>query len=131
MTETVQTEASTVVAVLQLHAEYARRMDGRDAEGWSRLFAGGGVFSTASREVTDPAELVAFAQTSPVGIHLAGVPTVAPQADGSVNSESNFIFVDPAKRRIVTGSYDDTLVPGGDGLRFARRRVLVLGMVDL
>ena len=34
-------------------------------------------------------------------------------------------------RRTTTGSYADVLVPGGDGLRFARRRVEVAGRVDL
>ena len=69
-------EATTVVAVLALHAEYGSRMDGGDAEGLARLFTEDGVFSFEETDTTGWAALAEFARNSPVGIHVAGAPTV-------------------------------------------------------
>jgi hypothetical protein len=121
----------TVLAVLQLHGEYARRMDSRDADGLSRLFTEDGSFSREEGDTTGHAALAAFARESPVGIHVSGVPTVQTRPDGTATAECNFVFVNPGTRRITTGWYVDTLVPGGDGLLFARRRVELRGRIDL
>ena len=121
----------TVLAVLQLHGEYARRMDSRYADGLSRLFTEDGSFSREEGDTTGRAALVEFAEASPVGIHVSGVPMVEVRPDGTVTAECNFVFVNPGTRRITTGWYVDTLVPGGDALLFARRRVELRGRIEL
>jgi hypothetical protein len=124
-------EPATVVAVLQLHAEYGRRMDGGDAEGLARLFTEDGVFSFEETDTTGREALAEFARRSPVGIHVGGAPAVEAGPDGTVVARSNFVFVSPENRRITTGWYVDTLVPGPDGLLFARRRAELRGRMDL
>ncbi|SEO82675.1 nuclear transport factor 2 family protein [Trujillonella endophytica] len=124
-------EAATVLAVLQLHAEYGSRMDGGDPEGLARLFTEDGVFSFEETDTIGWAALADFARASPVGIHVSGAPTVEAGPDATVLTRCNFVFVSPENRRITTGWYVDTLVPGGDGLLFARRRAELRGRMDL
>jgi hypothetical protein len=117
--------------VLQLQADYARLIDAREAEPWSRLFTDDGVLIREEGPVEGRADLVTFATESPVGVHLSGVPSLEARPDGTVHATSHFVFVNSGTRRITSGTYHDTLVPGGEGLVFARREVDVRGRIEL
>jgi hypothetical protein len=109
--------------VLGLLASYARFVDGREAEAFSRIFGDSGVFALGEREISGPEDLAAFAAGSPAGVHVQGVPVMEQQADGSLRAISNFVFVNSETHQVVAGEYRDEIVRSGDGLVFRRRQV--------
>jgi hypothetical protein len=129
---TDQVDRQEVLAdVVQLQADYARLIDAREAESWSRLFAEDGVLVREEGPVEGRAELVTFAVESPVGVHLPGVPSLDLRPGGTVSATSHFVFVNSGTRRITSGTYHDTIVRGEEGLVFARREVEVRGRIEL
>ncbi len=123
--------ALVLADVVQLHAEYARLIDARDLPAWSRLFTEDGELVHAAGTVTGRDALVRFAEDSPVGAHLPGLPAVEPQPDGTVLAVAPFVFVNAGTRTVVAGTYRDHLVCGDRGLRFSRREIEARGRLEL
>jgi len=109
--------------VITLFSEYARRIDSRDGEGWSTLFALDGALSLATRSIVGRSALAEFALRSPVGVHVPGLPSIETAADGSVVVISSWLFLNSGNGQILAGSYVDTLSRDGDAVRFVERRV--------
>jgi 3-phenylpropionate/cinnamic acid dioxygenase small subunit len=127
--ETIGREA--LADVVRLLADYARLIDAGEAEPWSRLFTEDGIFvqGGVSGEVAGRADLVAFAEAAPVGVHVAGIPSFDRLEDGTLDVTSNFVFVGAENQQILAGVYRDRMVPTPGGLLFARREVVVRARV--
>jgi SnoaL-like domain len=113
-----------VLAAVQLSADYARLIDGRDAAGFSELFTPDGCLDLGRRQVLGRPALLRFAEASPVGVHVAGLPSLTDSGtEEGVTCESAFVFVNTATGAIVAGWYRDELAWDGDRLIFVRRLI--------
>jgi hypothetical protein len=124
MTHTdVQDLSGLLPAIWKLQGDYGRLVDGRDAEGWSRLFGENGTLAVGSREITGREALAAFGAQSSVGVHVQGVPSVERQTDGRIHARSNFVFINAETHAVLAGEYRDDIEHTGDGVVFARRQI--------
>jgi SnoaL-like domain len=119
-------DRSVLLAAVRLGADYARLIDGRDAEGWSGLFTTEGCLDFGGRPIVGRPALLRFAAKSPAGVHVPGLPTITGTGHGNgaiVTCESPFVFVNAATGALIAGWYRDQLAWDGDELRFAHRLV--------
>jgi SnoaL-like domain len=112
-------------AILTLLGDYARLIDGREAEAFGRIFTADGVLAIGKREVSGRAALADFAAKAVAGTHIQSVPSLALLPDGSVDARSNFLFVGAGQVQIMSGMYHDVMVPEGDRLVFVRRDISI------
>jgi hypothetical protein len=110
-------------AAVRLLVEYARLLDDADGPALSALFGEGGVLAVGENEVSGKQELAAFAEDSPRGVHLQGAATFQRRPDGSIDSQSSFIFTRATDGGVIAGWYTDHLVRHHDRLVFARRHI--------
>ena len=131
-----------------LNAEYARRLDDDELEGWPELFSEPCVYSITSQDN--------YALKRPVGViyadsqamlrdrvaslrqanvyerqryrHLLGMPHLRGNGGGEISAETPFavyrIMRDGRTDVFATGRYVDKLRRDGDGLSFAQRLVV-------
>ncbi|WP_370615299.1 nuclear transport factor 2 family protein [Mumia qirimensis] len=108
-----------------LMADYAVRVDSRDADGWADIFIPDGVLTFAGKRVEGREALAAFAAASPPGIHLGGSPTIAD--DGEILSvRSQFVFVPADGSRVLAGSYHDRVLDDGTTARLVERAIEIV-----
>jgi hypothetical protein len=110
-------------AAVRLLVEYARFVDDADGVAWSALFGEDGVLAMGENEISGKQELAAFAENSPRGVHIQGGATFQRRPDGSIDSQSSFIFTRAADGGVAAGWYTDHLVRHDDRVVFARRHV--------
>lgn len=109
-------------AATRLSADYCRLLDGRDAEGWSRLFTADGRLDLGRRQVVGRETLREFAAASPAGVHMAG-PMAVDDDQGEITSESPFVFVNARTGAVLAGYYRDRLAWHEDRLVFVVRGI--------
>lgn len=114
--------------VSTLMAEYAVRVDARDAEGWADAFTPDGVLTFAGRRIEGHQELSAFAAASTPGIHLGGAPTITDEGD-HLSIRSQFIFIPADGSGMLAGSYHDRVIDDGTTARFAERAIEIVSSV--
>jgi hypothetical protein len=120
----VQNGDGRLAAVIKLQADYARYVDGGEAEAWSALYGSGGVLTISDgRRVGGAQELAAFAARAPRGVHLQGVPSVEERADGDIDSVAPFVFFNAETGAVVTGAYVDRMTWEEGRLVFAERHI--------
>lgn len=113
-----------LAAVIKLQADYARYVDGGEAEAWSALYGSRGVLTISDgRTVSGPEELAAFVARAPRGVHLQGVPSVEERPGGDIGSVSPFVFFNAETGVIVAGAYADRMTWEDGRLVFAERRI--------
>jgi SnoaL-like domain len=110
-------------AAVRLLVEYARFIDDADGAAWSALFGEGGVLAVGENEISGKQELAAFAENSPRGVHIQGEATFQRRPDGSIDSQSSFIFARAADGGVVAGWYTDCLARHDGRIVFARRHI--------
>ncbi|WP_405182627.1 nuclear transport factor 2 family protein [Nocardia sp. NBC_01377] len=113
-----------VIAVHGLLARYGSLIDQRHAQAWSELFVPDGRLEIANRAPIQGRQgLAAFAENSPVGTHLTGIPELV--VSGSVIlATSTWIFLDRRAPGSRSGIYRDEILlpsqPGGAPLFICR-----------
>lgn len=118
--------------VIQLLADYCRFVDHRDAASWVDLFAEGGVMVVRDRHVSGSDELKAFAESSPTGVHITGLPAVEAAEDPStLRVTSSWSFSRADGRAVSAGYYHDTVIDDGSAARFLVRQVEMIGSLSL
>ena len=113
---------SQLARVSKLLADYATYVDGRRAHEWAGLFASDGAMVVGARRIEGADALETFAATSPVGLHLTGVPGIEEVGDELV-VRSSFVFVAADGSRLLAGSYTDRIVDDGSSAHFMERSV--------
>lgn len=108
-----------------LMADYAVRVDSRDADGWAAIFTADGVLTFAGQCVVGREALAAFAAGSARGVHLSGPPTITEDGD-VLHVRSQFVFVPASGSGMVTGSYRDRVVDDGTTALLAERAIDVV-----
>ncbi len=119
-----------IVAIHTVLAGYGRLIDTRNAYDWARLFAADGRLEIVGHEPHIGHEaLRAFAENSPVGTHLTGIPEIERLRSGEVSCVSTWLFRNRVDGGIKTGFYRDVLVrdPATDELLFAHRLIEMAG----
>lgn len=130
--------ASDQLAIIDLYAAYNRTADAGDAHGWAETFTGEGVFHHPARDYSGAAELRSF-----IDHRTAGFPTspfidqqhwndpVALDGDGDTATGSCRLLIAGIGREtgeaalVARGLYNDRLVRGPHGWRFAERTLTV------
>ncbi|WP_160147229.1 nuclear transport factor 2 family protein [Thermomonospora echinospora] len=108
----------------RLQADYARYVDGGEAEAWSALYGSRGVLTISDgRRIGGREELTAFAARAPQGVHLQGVPGIEERPDGDIDSVAPFVFFNAETGAIVAGTYLDRMTWEEGRLVFARRHI--------
>ena len=113
-----------VAEVLDLIAASGRLLDTGEFEAWSRLWTVDGQFRVFGQVMTGQAELQAFGELSPKGVHVAGLPGITEQ-DGEVRATTSFVFVNSQDPVPSAGYYRDTFVRVDGRLLFSVRAVRV------
>lgn len=114
---------SATIAAYQLVADYARYLDLRDVEGFTRLFAPDGALQIgATRRIEGRQALGEFLQRTPSGVHVPGLPSVMVEED-RVRALSTTIFLDSESgvSRAVTN--EDLFVWNDGQLLIGERRI--------
>ena len=106
----------------RLSADYCRLLDGRDAAGWSELFAVDGRLDLGRKQIVGRDALREFGAASPPGVHLGG-PAAVTVGEDEITSESPFVFVNAGTGAVLAGYYSDRLVWQDERLVFAVRRI--------
>ncbi len=112
--------------VISLLGEYCNRLDHQRWEDWADLFASDGRMELYDGNV--PAtiagrdRLIRFAQRSPRGVHVTGLPVVT-DVDGVLRSVSSWTFLNFATGQQLVGYYHDEFIDTTAGLRFLLRSV--------
>jgi hypothetical protein len=112
-------------AATGLIADYSRLLDDRDAESWSALFAPNGRLHVKDRDVTGTADLRSFAEQSPRGVHLPGVPSIEREGE-EVRCYSALVFINSNTGGVHGVRNEDRLVWHDGQLLFLERRMAIV-----
>jgi uncharacterized protein (TIGR02246 family) len=120
-------DASTVIAVQDLFAQYAHRIDQRDFDGFGLLFTADADYSLAgnARQGRDAIkELMRSVMTSPGGAHIITNVSARAAGEGSCAAVADYLLTrrpepDLPFAVIGVGKYDGTVVLDDGAWRFA------------
>ncbi len=145
MSPATRWDADTLLALHELHADYAAALDARELERWPGFFTEACSYRLQSRENFDrglPLCILAFdsrgmlqdrvygAQETIyhdpyVQRHVGGLPRLLAREDGALVTETSVLIVrtkrDAMPEILLAGRYLDRVVPTPEGLRFAQR----------
>jgi uncharacterized protein (TIGR02246 family) len=121
-------DPATVVAVQDLFAQYAHRIDGRDFDGFGELFTVDADYSLAGNQQRGRDAITAFMRsvmTNPGGAHIITNVSVRASADGRLPAMADYLLTrrpepDAPFAVIGVGKYDATVVLDDGEWRFAR-----------
>jgi hypothetical protein len=117
------------MSISDLLGAYCDTLDHQRWEDWVALFAPDGRMELPGANgwatISGRDRLIRFAQRSPRGVHVSGVPTIsgASGSAGPLRSVSSWLFLDLATSEQLVGYYHDEFVDTPEGLRFLVRRV--------
>ena len=114
--------AETVSSVSTLLGEYCVLLDSGRFQEWTALFLTDGVMEMKRQTMVGHEQLLDFARKAPRGIHLCGLPVIAPTTEGAT-STCPWNFIDLATGRQVVGYYHDEIVLSEGRHRFRHRRI--------
>jgi uncharacterized protein (TIGR02246 family) len=108
--------------IIRLQADYARRLDARDAGGFAALFTETAELVRPDGHRTIGTEKIRKAiQKMPIGgTHIPGEASIEIDGD-KATSTSRFTYV-PPEGAAITGTYNDQLVRTPHGWRFSLRQ---------
>jgi SnoaL-like domain len=113
-------------SVISLLSEYCNMLDHQRWEDWADLFASDGRMElhdgNAPASIAGRDRLIRFAERSPRGVHISGVPALTDSA-GVLRSVSPWTFLNLATGQQRVGYYHDEFIDTPAGLRFLLRRV--------
>jgi hypothetical protein len=113
-------------SVISLLGEYCNMLDHQRWDDWADLFVSNGrmelLDAKGSSTIAGRDRLIRFAEKSPRGVHLSGVPALTNFA-GALRSVSSWTFSNLATGEQLVGYYHDEFVDTPGGLRFLVRRV--------
>ena len=121
-------DPTIVVAVQDLFAQYAHRIDGRDFDGFGDLFTTDADYSLAGNAQQGRDAIKDFMRsvmTNPGGAHIITNVSIRADADGSCAAMADYLLTrrpepDAPFAVIGVGKYDATVVRDGRAWRFAR-----------
>ena len=125
-------DPAIVVAVQDLFAQYAHRIDGRDFDGFGELFTTDADYSLAGNAQQGRDAIVGFMRsvmTNPGGAHIiTNVSIRAGAGDGSCSAVADYLLTrrpepDAPFAVIGVGKYDGTVVQDEGGWRFAKLHI--------
>ena len=111
--------------ITRLQADYARRLDARDAKGFTALFCEAGeLVRPDGRRFTGPEKIRKAIQSMPAGgAHIPEAGSIEIDGD-KATSTSRFRYV-PTEGDPITGTYHDQFVRTRQGWRFSIRQTSV------
>jgi hypothetical protein len=113
-------------SVISLLGEYCNRLDHQRWEDWADLFVSDGrmelLDGDGSVTIAGRDRLIRFAERSPRGVHVSGVPALT-ESVGVLRSVSSWTFLNFVTGEQLVGYYHDEFVDTPAGLRFLLRRV--------
>jgi uncharacterized protein (TIGR02246 family) len=121
-------DPAIVVAVQDLFAQYAHRIDGRDFDGFGELFTVDADYSLAGNAQQGRNAITAFMRsvmTNPGGAHIITNVSARSTGDGTVAAVADYLLTrrpepDAPFAVIGVGKYDGTVVHDDGAWRFAR-----------
>ena|SRR5579863_1714748 len=105
--------------ILQLLYRYNHAIDSGDAEGWAAMFTADGAFEVAGQAMSGREALVGFASSVHGLRHVVANPVI--EVAGDTATVRAYLVVFQGTTTSVVGSYEDELVRGSEGWRFAKR----------
>lgn len=119
----VESSRSRAERVIRLLSDYCGLIDSQQAQAWAALFAPGASLLVRDRRIQGADDLLAFAASSPAGVHITGVPSIEATMSLTFGATSPFTFVRADGAGLLAGYYHDTIADDGVGARFVERRV--------
>ena len=121
-------DPAIVVAVQDLFAQYAHRIDGRDFDGFGELFTADADYSLAGNQQQGREAITAFMRSvmvNPGGAHIITNVSIRAGADGSCSAVADYLLTRRPEPEapfavIGVGKYDATVVQEDRTWRFAR-----------
>ncbi len=145
MSPATRWDADTLLALHELHADYAAALDARELERWPGFFTEACSYRLQSRENFDrglPLCILAFDSRGMlqdrvygaketiyhdpyVQRHVGGLPRLLARESDALVTETSVLIVrtkrDAMPEILLAGRYLDRVVPTSEGLRFAQR----------
>jgi hypothetical protein len=109
-------------AATRLSADYARLLDGRDAQAWSELFAADAQLNFGERRIVGRDAIREFGAASVPGVHLSG-PVAVTSYGETITCESAFVFANSRTGVVLAGYYRDQLAWSEQRLVFVVREI--------
>jgi uncharacterized protein (TIGR02246 family) len=124
-------DPATVVAVQDLFAQYAHRIDGRDFDGFGELFTVDADYSLAGNQQRGRDAITAFMRsvmTNPGGAHIITNVSVRAGADGAFDAMADYLLTrrpeaDAPFAVVGVGWYEATVVRDDGAWRFSALRI--------